>query len=75
MRCVICKQADMEAGTTTVTLERDKLTLVVKGVPAQVCPNCGESYVSDQVAEHLLRLADDAFQAGTQVEIREFVAA
>mgnify|MGYP001583404723 CR=1 FL=1 len=75
MRCAICKQADMEAGTTTVTLERDNLTLVVKGVPAQVCPNCGESYVSDHVASRLLRVANEAVPAGTQVEIREFVTA
>ena len=75
MKCVICKQVETEEGTTTVTLERGKLTLVVKGVPAQVCPNCGESYVSDQVAGQLLRVAEEAVQAGVQVEFREFVAA
>ena len=50
MICIICKHAETEAGTTTVTLERDALTFVIKAVPAAVCPNCGEAYVDDEVA-------------------------
>ena len=47
MKCLICKQAETQPGVTTITLERDGLTLVVKQVPAQVCPNCGEAYVDE----------------------------
>jgi len=46
MQCVICKHGELDAGTTTVTLERDDVTLVFKDVPARVCENCGESYVA-----------------------------
>ena len=45
MKCIICKHGETKTGTATVTLTRDQLTLVVKGVPAQVCDNCGEEYV------------------------------
>jgi len=55
MKCVICKQAETKSGMTTVTLERDGLTLVVKRVPARVCPNCGEAYVEESVTAQLLR--------------------
>lgn len=75
MRCVICKHGEIQPGMTTVTLERDTLTLVVKGVPARVCSECGEEYVDDQVATHLLALVEQAAQAGVQVDIRRFVAA
>lgn len=75
MRCAICKQAETVMGTTTVTLERDTMTLVVKGVPARVCPNCGEEYVVEEVADRLIQLAEDAAHAGVQVDIRQFVAA
>lgn len=34
MKCVICKHGETQVGTTTVTLERGGLTLVVKAVPA-----------------------------------------
>ncbi|HKP51392.1 MAG TPA: type II toxin-antitoxin system MqsA family antitoxin [Chloroflexia bacterium] len=60
MKCVICKQAEVQPGTATVTLERDTLTLVVKGVPARICPNCGEEYIDEEVTERLLQTAEEA---------------
>ena len=42
MKCVICKYGETEPGTTTITLERDNTTLVIKNVPADVCQYCGE---------------------------------
>ena len=75
MKCVICRQVEIEPGTTTVTLERDGLTLVVKNVPARVCPNCGEAYVDEQAAAQLLKTAEQMARAGTQVDVRQYVAA
>jgi YgiT-type zinc finger domain-containing protein len=75
MKCIICKQAETQPGTTTVTLERDGLALVVKQVPAQVCPNCGESYVSEQVAARLLETAEGMVRVGTQVDVRQYAFA
>jgi YgiT-type zinc finger domain-containing protein len=59
----------------TITLERGATTLVFKGVPAQVCANCGEAYVDESTTDQLLVTAESAVQAGVQVEIRTFVAA
>jgi YgiT-type zinc finger domain-containing protein len=64
MKCAICKQAEVQPGTATVTLERDTLTLVVKGVPALICPNCGEEYIDEEVTERLLQTAEEAARAG-----------
>ncbi len=75
MICVICKHAETRPGITTVTLEREGLTLVVKGVPALVCPNCGEEYVDEKVTRQLLATAEAEAKSGAQVEIREYVAA
>lgn len=75
MKCVICKQSETVAGTTTVTLERGEFTYVVKGVPAQVCPNCGESYVSEKITSELLKGAEQMIQTGTLVDIRHYLAA
>ena len=75
MRCVICKQGEIRPGTTTVMLERNGMTLVVKSVPARVCENCGEEYVDEDITARLLREAEDAARSGVQVDIREYVAA
>ncbi len=75
MKCVVCKQGETKAGKATITLERDGTTLVVKGVPANVCTNCGEEYVSEEITARLLRNAEEAAQAGVQVDVREYIAA
>jgi YgiT-type zinc finger domain-containing protein len=74
MRCVICKQGELEAGKVTVTLERKGSTLVFKGVPAQVCPSCGEEYVDEKVSASLLQQADELAKDGAQVDVREYAA-
>lgn len=72
MKCVICKQAETRPGKATVTLERDGITLVIKGVPASICPNCGEEYVDEETTARLLEAAEEAARAGVQVDIREY---
>ena len=75
MKCLICKWGELHSGKTTLTFERDRMILVVKGIPALVCGNCGEAYVDEKTTAHLLRLADEADASGVQVDVREYVAA
>jgi len=71
VKCVICKQGETRPGHTTVTLERGQAVLVFRNVPAQVCTNCGEAYVSEEVTAQLLEEAEEAVQARVQVDVRE----
>jgi YgiT-type zinc finger domain-containing protein len=75
MLCVICKNGKTRPGRATVTLEREGTTLIVRGVPAEICENCGEEYVDESAATSLLRTAEEAARAGAHVDIREFAAA
>jgi YgiT-type zinc finger domain-containing protein len=75
MKCVICKHGETKRGPATVTLERDKATLVFKEVPAQVCSVCGEQYLDEATTGNLLRTAEQAAQAGVQVDVRGYKAA
>lgn len=74
MKCVFCRHGETHPGTATFTLERGGATVVVKGVPARVCNNCGEKYVDEEAASRLLALAEEAAKAGVQVEVREYRA-
>lgn len=75
MKCLICKHGETQPGYTTVTLDREGLLLVVRDVPAQVCVNCGEAYVDESVTAQLLETAEEASQAGAEVDVRRYVAA
>ena len=73
MKCVICKHGDTKEGTTTVTFDRDGMTLVVKDVPARICTNCGEDYVDEHVAHEILTIAERMAKSGAQVDVRRYV--
>jgi hypothetical protein len=47
--------------------------LVIKGVPADVCANCGEEYVPEATTAYLLRTAEEVARAGVEVDVREYV--
>ena len=73
MKCIVCKSGETRPGTTTVTLERDGLTLVMKEVPAEICINCGEDYVDESVVHDIMILADKMSQSGAQIDVRRYV--
>jgi YgiT-type zinc finger domain-containing protein len=58
MICLICRQTETVDGLTSVHFERGEVRLVVNGVPARICPRCGEAYVEEEVAVRLLRDAE-----------------
>lgn len=74
MQCVICKQGETRPGTATVTLERGSATVVIKDVPADICENCGEYYLSEDMTDKVLAMAKDAAAHGTEIEVRRFAA-
>jgi len=74
MKCVICKSGEVAAGRTTVVLERGVCAVVFREVPAEVCSNCGESYVSDETAAALLSRAEQAVSDGAELQVVRFAA-
>jgi len=74
MKCAICKNGQTIEGHITVVLERGESTLVFKNVPAQICENCGEEYLSENTNRTLLKKAEDAVSRGVDLELLRFAA-
>jgi YgiT-type zinc finger domain-containing protein len=74
MKCVICKTGETHAGTATVTLQRGETTVLVKGVPAEVCDTCGEYYLDEGVAHKVYAQAEEAVRRHAEVEIVRYAA-
>lgn len=74
MQCVICKHGSTQPGQVTVTLERNDTIVILKGVPAEVCENCGEYYLDRLVTNQVLKRAEEAVNKGAEVEILRYVA-
>ena len=74
MKCVNCKQGLTHDGMTTVTLGRGNTNVVIKDVPAEICENCGEYYLNEEVTEKVQNLAEQAVQHGVEIEVLRYAA-
>jgi YgiT-type zinc finger domain-containing protein len=74
MNCLVCKHGETHPGQATVTLQRGDTTVILKQVPAEVCENCGEYYLSDDVTGQVLNKAEAAVKSGAELEILRFAA-
>ena len=64
MICLICRQAELVAGLTSVKFEREEIRLTLNNVPARICPSCREAYLDEEIALQLLRMAKEISQTG-----------
>ena len=55
-------------------LEKDNTTLVFKNVPAQICNNCGEEYISSKINSAILSHARKEANKGVTLEMLRFAA-
>jgi len=74
MSCVICKKGTTNDGKTTVTLTRGITVVIIKEVPAQVCENCGEYYLDEDIAARVYAIAEEAVKRGLELEVLQYAA-
>lgn len=72
MNCLICRQAGVVEGFTSITFEREEFRLLIHHVPAQICPHCGEAIVTEEVALQLLDKAEESVARGMIEDVCEF---
>jgi YgiT-type zinc finger domain-containing protein len=58
MQCVLCKHGTTHPGN--VTLERDNCIIILKDVPADICENCEEYYLSQSTTAEVLSRAEQS---------------
>lgn len=68
MDCFFCK-GDLENELTTFMVDLDNGIIIVKGVPSQVCSQCGETSYSGEVAGQLEKIVNSMRNAITEVAI------
>lgn len=74
MECTICKNGETSAGSVTFTLEKDGVIIVFKNVPALVCQNCGDFYLTTEITQMLLERANATIEKGVEFEIVNIAA-
>jgi ribosomal protein L32 len=57
-----------------VTLQRGSTTVIIKAVPAEICENCGEYYLDENITRQVLSMAEEAVKNHAEAEILSFAA-
>ncbi|GAB4339765.1 MAG: hypothetical protein Kow0099_15170 [Candidatus Abyssubacteria bacterium] len=66
------RQGETRSGLVTVTLQREAGTIIITNVPADICENCGEYYLSESITEKVMCRAEESIRKGAEVEILRF---
>ena len=74
MTCPICKSGTTSQGFTTLTVEKGTSTIIIKKVPADICDNCGEAYVSEEIGKKVYNLVETEVKKGIEIEVLNFAA-
>ena len=73
--CFLCRNDELKPGVTNTSITRGDVTVVVKGVPAEICSNCGEPYLTPTVSKRLKDEFKDAEKAGVEFMVRKYTPA
>ena len=69
--CPLCG-GGKQPGATTFAVDLGFGVVVVRGVPALVCAQCGEAWIEDPVAARLESLVAEARRKRAVVEVRHW---
>ena len=58
--CMFCKCDTVKQSTTTHVVDYNGSVIVIKNVPCEECEQCGEIFYTDEVAERLEKIVNDA---------------
>lgn len=69
--CPLCG-GEKQPGATTFAVDLEFGVMVVRGVPALCCAQCGEAWIEDPVASRLESLVEEARRKRALVEVRQW---
>lgn len=67
-KCIMCR-GDLVDKDTNFVADLDDCIIIVKGVPSQVCSQCGEVSYSHKVAERLEKIVARMKSISTEIAV------
>ena len=64
----MCK-GNLEIKKVNYVVDLDSTIIIIKGVPAKVCAQCGEQYFEDETAENIDKIVNQLKKLSTEVTI------
>lgn len=68
MNCFMCK-GDLQEKKVNYMVDLEETIIIIKGVPAKVCIQCGEQFFDDETSENIEKIVEKLKQVSTEVTI------
>ena len=68
MNCFMCK-GNLEKKDVNYLVDLDNTIIIIKGVPARVCTQCGEQYFDDETAKNIEKIVNQLKKLTMEVSI------
>lgn len=68
MECFKCK-GKLEEKKVNYVVDLENTIIVIKGVPAKVCINCGEQYFNDETSENIESIVNQLKSLSAEVTV------
>ncbi len=70
--CMFCKNDSYRTGTTTHVVNYKSSIIIVKNVPCLVCDQCGETYLTDGVAEKVESIVESIKKIVQEITVVDY---
>ena len=67
--CMFCKCNTIQKSITTHVVNYKDCIIVIKNVPCEECDQCGEKFYTDEVAERLELMIDNAKRMMLEISV------
>ena len=70
--CMLCKCDTVKQSTTTHVVNYKGSVIIIKNVPCEECEQCGEIFYTDEVAERLEEMVNDAKKLLQEISVIDY---
>ena len=70
--CMLCKCDTVKQSTTTHVVNYNGSVIIIKNVPCEECDQCGEIFYTDEVAERLEVMVNDAKKLLQEISVIDY---
>ena len=71
MDCFKCK-GKLEEKKVNYVVDLENTIIIIKGVPARVCAECGEQYFDDETSENIEKIVNQLKSLSTEVTVVKY---
>lgn len=68
MKCFMCK-SDLKHKKVNYVVDLEETIIIIKGVPALVCSQCGEQYFDDETSENIEKIVNQLKKLATEITV------